>query len=340
MRVILGGKFENALIRACDAVNRPNRNQTSHPYYLGLNRRTDRSYFERASTFIAISNDVVMPVADWSSQPESRGKGIDGTGLGIVTAQSGYNEWDKDATEFADLLLKNRAFSASSQQYIEQFDMDDIPVDERPTRSDIRKLKVSLSRHYLCRLILQIRSAQNSDCFLVLDEKDIGLCSEIAEFLKAAQFELSFSFPDIDAKIILGQEFAGGAFNFAPRDILSTAAIRSDQLVKKYAESIRAYVADASSEYAERRLIEGMRIAYKEVGVERKINKAFEIGSFIIKPLHYLPVFGNVLAAAEDATDIAMRLLNSDREERGWHLLAARASEINIEDYLKRKSNL
>jgi len=173
-----------------------------------------------------------------------------------------------------------------------------------------------------------------------LDEGDILLCSDIRDFLLAEKPKIGFQFPDIDYKVIMGQNFAGGMLNFSPYDMLSNVAIRADKHIKKYADTVRSYVQNASSEAAERHLIEGMKETYKDTKTERKIENVYEFLSLAVKPIHYLPIAGNILAAVEDASDVAMRRMDGDKADREWYLLASKATAVSIEDYLRRKENL
>lgn len=59
MKVVLAGKFEAALIRSIDEVIQPQRNVSTHEYYVSLNRMVAKNYFDRCGTFIALSDTIV-----------------------------------------------------------------------------------------------------------------------------------------------------------------------------------------------------------------------------------------------------------------------------------------
>jgi hypothetical protein len=69
MDIVLGGYFETAFVRNVDKIIRPDRNQTTHPYYMCLNRNVPQAFFDRVSTFIAISDKVIVPQVDWAMPP-------------------------------------------------------------------------------------------------------------------------------------------------------------------------------------------------------------------------------------------------------------------------------
>src|SRR5690349_25067271 len=68
MKIILAGKFENALIRASDEVLFPQRNTSTNSYYSSLNRYVSSEQFERSGTFVAIADDVLIPMVDWQDE--------------------------------------------------------------------------------------------------------------------------------------------------------------------------------------------------------------------------------------------------------------------------------
>jgi hypothetical protein len=62
MRVVLGGQFENALLRELSVdAELPSGPATSHPYYMGIYRPISRPLFERSGTFLSIANATVIP---------------------------------------------------------------------------------------------------------------------------------------------------------------------------------------------------------------------------------------------------------------------------------------
>jgi hypothetical protein len=67
MEIVLGGYFETALVRFTDAIVRPERNRTGHPYYLCLNRTIPKAFFDRAATFMALADEVIVPSIDWAA---------------------------------------------------------------------------------------------------------------------------------------------------------------------------------------------------------------------------------------------------------------------------------
>ncbi|OBQ67806.1 hypothetical protein [Mesorhizobium erdmanii] len=342
MRVILGGKFESALIRALDEVNLPHQNRNPHTYYLGLNRKSDPIYFERSATFLAIADQTLMPAADWSGAADH--ERLSARALGLKTQVSVYKEWDKEAKEasdYASLLLDKRILTNNTIRYISYLDLSDLADEDRAQiEIDIKNIERLVSEFYLSRLFMQLRLAGDQKVYLVLDENDIKLLSEISAFIRGGGTPPAFAFPDLDAQVILGSKFAGGLFNFAPPDAESVAAVRADPVIQKYARKVRLHLGEQASLESEKALVEAMRQSNDVVQKERKAAKVFEVVSWVAKPLHYIPMVDAFMSVAEDIKDVADKLLERDTENREWHLLASRATQVSIEEYLQRRQNL
>lgn len=339
MRMIVGGKFEAALIHELDEINNPQRNRTTHPYYLGLNRKTDRRYFERLSTFLAIAEKIVVPMADWSDRASANG--VPGVNVGLLAQTGTLNEWDEGGQDFAEQILKSGALADETIAYISGLDLSAL---SRSNREDVEgrldDIKSQVSIHYLCRLFLQVREAGSQGAILILDEEDIRILSQIGDMIREGTITPPFAFPDISDKVILGSDFAGGLFNFSPRDMRSVAAIRCDPEVEKYAVMVRKVLGETASLQTERELLHAMRASYKAASKHQKIDKAMEAIGWMAKPFHYVPGIDAALSIAEDAKDIGKFFLDRSKETKEWHLLAVRATQINIEEYFSRKENL
>jgi hypothetical protein len=82
-----------------------------------------------------------------------------------------------------------------------------------------------------------------------------------------------------------------------------------------------------------------MKEAYERPEKKRKIEKGFEIASWVVKPLHNVPLVGEGLSLAEDLKDVAVKWMDKKITDAEWYLIGSRMTDIAIRDYLKRKSN-
>jgi hypothetical protein len=341
MHVMLGGKFEYAVIRAIDAQNNVPRNDRASGYYGGLNRRTPKSFLDRAATFLMLAEEVLIAGADWSDVP-SPGvvSGVSGSDLGLRHEFGRFGEWDEEGRSLAKAILDKNLLSEELIAYITDIILSDIPKDEgRDFHKEYEDGKLGLAEHYLCRLFMQIRTVQGTKIALVLDESDIEIISQIGAHIRAGRLSSYFEFPEANGTIILGHHFGGPLLCFSPPDALAIAAIRKDAQIQSYAESVRHHIGHADND-DETQMIRAMAKTYRAVGKRRKIDTFFDVSGWVAKPINYVPFIGNVASAIADAADVAQLGIKKDIVKREWYLIAARATQVGIEDYLSRQHNL
>jgi hypothetical protein len=105
MKSIFAGKLETALIRSVDEVLQPNRNVSTNEYYASLNRFVRKSYWDRCATFIAISDNILIPTVDWNYPLDERYRGeLKDANLGIESTKAGGGEWDRDTEAFVKFV--------------------------------------------------------------------------------------------------------------------------------------------------------------------------------------------------------------------------------------------
>ena len=99
MNIVLGGKFETALVISIDFIIQPNRNVSTNSYYMGLNRYVPKEYFDRSAHILLLwqASNTVVPEIDWNFP---YGKQYHGSPaeveLGIRRDESKFHEWDED----------------------------------------------------------------------------------------------------------------------------------------------------------------------------------------------------------------------------------------------------
>jgi hypothetical protein len=342
MRITFAGKFESALIRSVDEIVVPNRNASTHEYYAALNRKVTSNYFDRCGTFIALAGKTLVPTADWNYPYDKKYRGeLSDVELGIEHTEIGGNEWDGTRVKFVERLLKQRALSSSSHNYISSLVLNHYPEDERNhINANLEHYQSAAAKHYLCRLFLQLSSARETDSFVVLSEDDIQILGEVRHWISQSQFSLPFDIPDLKGKLIEPESFASGVLNFSPRDVRSVAAVRSDKQVRAYADKISSLLEEQPSESRERKMLTAMVDAHNKSEASKRAEKIFEVVSWLVKPFHYVPGVDAALSAAEDLKDVGMKILDRDISQKGWHLLAVKMTDIALQDYFVRKGNM
>lgn len=342
MKIVLGGYLETAVVRNVDEVIRPDRNKTGNPYYICLNRKVQRAYFDRSATFIALAQEVIIPQIDWALSPGSRDVpelSSERLGVSINGPENfGGREWDDDTGVFVDILLACRALSRDSWVHVSRLDISEREMGSAETSET--ELRKTVGHHYLCRLLLQVRAAADAGAILVLSEPDCVLLKEIGAFLIKHKLPAPYALPDLTDQVLAGDDFAGGLFNFSPPDALAMAAVKGDPVVQRYARRVNSYLSDVQVVESQRQLLRAMKEAHGQAEAGRKAEKVFEVASWLIKPLHYIPGVGEALTLAEDAKDAANKWMDLKIDAKEWYLLAAKMSDVAISDYLSRKGNI
>jgi hypothetical protein len=342
MRVVLAGKFECSIVRSIDAILQPERNASTHPYYVGINRYVSKSYFDRAATFLALADATVVPTIDWNYPIDKRYRGVlADTELGIERDGSDAREWDDDTRKFVRVLLRRRALSAASRAHISMLALSHYDPERRAEiEARLGQLSESVAEHYLCRLFLQLNVACQSGAFLVLGEEDIRILNEIGAHLKRTKLAAPFEFPDLSGKLIDPDRFCDGLLNFNAPDIQSVGAVRAEPEIRRYGLKVSSLLKEAPSSEREHEFLAAMIDAHERSVAGAKAEQIFEIISWVAKPLHYVPGVDVTLTALEDAKDLGMKWLQREVADKEWYLVGARMQDVAIRDYLARKSNV
>jgi hypothetical protein len=82
-----------------------------------------------------------------------------------------------------------------------------------------------------------------------------------------------------------------------------------------------------------------MREAMGEKEQTHKVRRLFEVGSWALKPLGYIPVLGEIVSLISDLRDLLAKWMERKQSNEEWYLLGPRMQNITVEEYLKRKGN-
>jgi hypothetical protein len=341
MDIILAGKFETAMVRGIDEVLHPSRNASGNTYYVGLNRKVDHSYFERCGTFISIADSIKVPGIDWNFAYSAEQQGpLRDLDLGIKNTPAGGREWNDDTRAFVKVILSTPALSKDSLNYISALKFSHYdPEDRQQLEADLERLTSKVADHYLNRLFLQVKAARESGALLVMSEEDIQILHEVGRYMSSNRSPTPFDLPDLTGKVIEPNSFCSGLLNFCPRDIMSVGAVKADPGVREYASKIGSLLSTASSDRTQDQMLTAMIHAFEKSEAGSKAEKVFEVTSWLVKPLHYVPVVGEILGAVEDIKDVGIKWLRRERANQDWCLLGVRMADIAIKDYLRRKGN-
>ena len=257
------------------------------------------------------------------------------------STKAGGREWDDDTKAFVKLVMKKRMLSSNSHAYISTLSLSHYREEDRAyITANLRRYSQSAADHYLNRLFLQLKAAREANAFAIVGEDDIQILHEIGQYVLSKRTPTPFDIPDLQGKLIEPDAFCNGLLNFSPPDIVSVAAVRSDPTIREYGSKIGTLLAQSPSNEREQNILAAMVEAHKKSEFGAKVENVFEVRSWVVKPLHYVPIVGEIVGAAEDIKDLAMKWVEREVSQREWYLLGVRMTDIAIKDYLSRKANM
>jgi hypothetical protein len=342
MKIIPAGKYESALVRLADEIANPNRNTTGHQYYMDLNRLVGRDFIDGVGTFIALSEQTIVPwELDWSEKNEGIPVGLNIQRSLSPNRDEEYNRHYDELEKLIKQISSSNILSSSSFEYITSLDLHGYSkeiIDSWNTDPDGNRS--NLLRSYLRRLLHQIYTTPNfTQSYILMAEPDIQVLAEIGEGILSKRIETNIPFPNLQNRLLEPNSFAHGVLNFSPRDLQSIDYVRNNKEIRQYSEKIRSILDNAPAGPEDPAIIDALIDAHYRTEAGRKAKTVFEIGTWIVKPLHYLPVIGEVLSVAEDLKDVAQKVAEIEAKKHEWCFIGVRMHTLAIEEYLKRLSD-
>jgi hypothetical protein len=335
MKVVLGGHFESALVRLHDEQSSPDRNNTSHPYYMDLNRNTDKAYRDGAATFVAIAEAAVVPgELDWNGGELAESCGVERTSN--AKDESSRQTQYGVLNAFLDCIVNEGVLSTQSISHIINLNLrgyeEKIASDYSSQNQEVQQ---RILRSYLRRFIHQIHAAREEEAFLLIGELEIQIIEELGKYIASSSFKEKLPFPDLTSKVINPDTFVDGILNFSPQDIESLVAVRGNTEIKNYAKKVREEIVKEDSKGVTQAAID----AHYRTQAGKKVKEIFEVASWLAKPLHYVPGVDAVISIAEDLKDGALKATGLKNRYQDWHMIGVKMQTVSIEDYFNRIGN-
>ena len=329
MGIVLGGLLENAMIHKYDAEQNPSRNNTDHPYYIGLNRDVPSAVQSRCDTFLTIADAISIPTVDWNPAYEND------KFLNFIQAVE--VEGDRDVLALARVLIANRAFSPETYNAISRVDTSS--AKSKTGEGSAVALRRGAAHMYVERLLLQASLAGASHRTLALTATEIDVLSEIGNFVLLHNVPTPFEIPDLTSTSVVNAGALGILTDFTAIDLAQLNAVRNDTIIRDYAAEVTKVLSSTSIENTERDLLNAMRQARKDKHFVSRYETGFEVFSIATKPLQYIPAISTGVTIANDIISVFRKWLDRKRAHVDWHLIGARMQKIKIEEYLLRKHN-
>jgi hypothetical protein len=334
MKIVLGGKFESAFVRMSDEVSDPRRNTTPHRYYVDLNRNTEKAFRDGAATFVALARATNIPSElDWGESEIAARCGTTRNSNERTDLQR--EKRNDEIDKLLRIALTPDVLTPLSRHYVTTLDPKGynsqdaaglIQMDEQG--------KSDLLRAYIRRFLHQIFAARDAEAFLIVAEEDLRIIQEIGTFLKAQDAQ-QIDFPDLTNRVIDPDCFLDGILNFSPPDIEALEAVKKDKEIARYAERVAKALQTEDQAALNQAAIE----AYVKTKTTQRVDTAFEVAKWAVKPLRYIPVASQAIALAEDISDAVDGIEKIYKPRTDWHLIGVKMQTIAIEDFLRRKAN-
>ena len=286
----------------------------SHPYYKVLQGPDATRYVTVAGAIASLFEVVELAGADFGyPDRETYTSGDRYFHPDLRISVHGYGEWDDAHQEFANFLLKN-------------------PMVRQHLHSDPKLHEEREAKHFLCRLISQMRIAARMDAVLVGNE-----FFETAYHIVLRYMDSFFSRQNqIDPGVLtISQEvLAIAGLNFAPADFSELVAVRQSSEITAYATEFREAIGSAhlTNDFAAS-LKELMREALETHEIRKRAKSILNTTSTVSTTLGAIPMLGTVASLAGLASDFGSRRI--DRKKSDWYLIGPRMKEVAIEDYLQ-----
>lgn len=352
MLVTLAGRFENAVLRAVTDHYPSGVLGGDFEYDLNLLRPTPAHYFERCATFIAISDEILFPEADWARDPDMPYLVAPLEDFGITRAGHRDAYWNYDLAVFLEFALRKEAFDKRASDILRDIGPK---RDTWPGRTRLQidppygfcgvsmegKPVDTFSFQFLMRLMLQVQQSRAIRSTLVISIDDLEILKQLGDFVLKHKLPTPVDLPEIEeSRVVDGDSFAGGLLNFAPPDALAAAAVRRDPVVKTYAAKVRRFLEKDSTFETQQGLVRAMRAAMAASDKIDNETRVFEVVNWTTRPLEFIPIVGHFVTGGKTVVDLFEKWRLRKRSSDKWFLIAARMTDVSLRDYLRRKSNL
>jgi len=321
MKVVLGAALQFSLLREINfQFERDRWFPRSGDYYGSIFRYQDRTMFDRASSFLVISEAIVVPFGiDWAiPSPASE------LNLGIDHRATRGADWghviDSIRNDVPAILklMPMRVFDEISHCSTERYETNE-------------KDRYFSATQYIENLLRNLTEAYNQKVVFVLSEIDFDVLKIISDAVNDQRISLSFPFPDLKSvRYVDEQALPRAIFNFSPIDASSISTLRDDDLIRRYAKRLNDAIEEDKTEDTSRDFVIGIRELYENGQRFRNAAKVIEIFSYFVDMI--FPSSGFFLGKVQDK-------LKSTADSVSLHLIIARVAEINAQQYMARFEN-
>lgn len=298
------------------------RHPLSHGYYLSLYGIEAEKMAVRSAALACLFERIELASADHALPDYAKYvTGDDYYHPELRLAMSWQDrEWSKEGEAFARFASRTRILDKHFATH---------PLFSR--NQDAR-------RHFLCRLVQQIRLAIRRNAVIVGDDFFQSVYSTVAPHIKAFMDDSAGTLPSGITLAINHSTLAVTGLDFAPSNFDAFAAVRASKEVSDYAASFRKAIGKArDSSDPHDTLLDLMREAMDSERVSELAAGAFQSTGSVLNVVGMVPVLGTGASVGSIAADIAGRAAAAQARHERWYLLGPKMKEVSLKGILRKR---
>ncbi len=323
--IVLGFPYEGGLL---GLLNQEDSRTASlakdHPYYRVLFGPQSERMRAKATALISLFEEVIL-VSSNSALPDystfTTGDTYFHPDLRLRVPRA-YNEWEPANKDLATAVMQDM-----SVKTVLQADSG-FPVDEHERI------------HLLCRLLIQMRLAQEHSAVIVGDERLGALHSAVLAALTQMAAHETGTLRNSRVLPLDCQTLSIVGLDFGCDKIDTFAAVRQSKEIRTYATQFRDAIFTAqNSPNLRQRLLSLMREAREKSEIAKQIAGGFETSSSVTSVVGLLPFVGTVIGMVGLSTDAAARAARHTQTAREWYLIGPKMRQVALEHVLSQPDN-
>jgi len=192
-------------------------------------------------------------------------------------------------------------------------------------------------RHFLCRLVQQVRLAIRRNAILIGDDFFQEAYRQISPLIKQFVDDTPGLMPEGITLALNENTLVVVGLNFAPSNYDGFCSIRASKEVSGYAAAFREALGKANnSDDLQTSLLRLMKEAMESEHIAKLASGALQTTGSVMNVVGMLPVVGTGANIVDIASDIGERVADSQAKKQHWYLLGPRMKEIEISRLLRR----
>lgn len=298
------------------------RHSQSHPYYATLYGLTPEQVLPKAGALAALFENIELASADHGLPERTRYSGENGYFHPELRLSISHkeHEWTSEADSLAEFCFKTHLVDHLFRQH-KFFSKDRF-----------------LQRHFLSRLLLQVRLAIRLNALLVGDAFFHAVYKTVSPFIKQFIDDTPGQLPEGLTLELNEKTFAAIGLEFAPASFDSFIAIRASEQIASYAVSYRQALGMAREHQDfESALLDLMRSALDTEAIARHVTGAMQTTGSITNIVGLIPVVGTIASLGSIGADLVGRVAAAKALGQQWYLIGSEMRTIGLKQLLLKR---